>query len=133
MAEEQRDTGGSQTSGPALDQKEKDSRLWGTLCHLSALAGYGIFGIGWVLGPLVVWLLKREEFPFVEDQGKEAVNFQITMFIIGLVIYPSTYMIHSYYLVYAFGVFNLVMIIMASMKANTGEKYRYPFALRLIQ
>jgi len=133
MAEQQQDTGGPQPTGPVPDQKEKDSRLWGTLCHLSALAGCVIPFAGCVVGPLVVWLLKREEFPFVDDQGKEAVNFQITMLIAGVVAFMSVFVLIGFVLLPAVGLFDLVMIVIASMKANEGERYRYPVSLRLIK
>ncbi len=107
MAEEQQDAGGTQTPGPPLDQKEKDSRLWGTLCHLSALAGFVIPFAGCVIGPLVVWLLKREEFPFVEDQGKEAVNFQITMIIAAAVAFMSVFVLVGFVLLPLVALFDL--------------------------
>ena len=109
----------------------KDEKMWGMLCHLSALAGF-VIPFGNIIAPLVIWILKKEEFPFVDDQGKEALNFQISLTIyfiagaillivgIGFVILPIV------------AVFGLIMIIIASIKANEGEKYRYPITIRLI-
>src|SRR5687767_11747875 len=69
--------------GPAYQSPpqtyEQQSRLWGMLCHLSALAGFVVPFFGCIIGPLVVWLIKKDEFPFVNDQGKESLNFQISM------------------------------------------------------
>src|ERR1700744_3603228 len=62
-----------------------ESRTWGMLCHLSALAML-IFSWGAIVGPLVVWLIKRNESSFVDDNGKESLNFQITIFIITVVL-----------------------------------------------
>ena len=109
----------------------KDEKMWGMLCHLSALAGF-VIPFGNIIAPLVIWILKKEEFPFVDDQGKEALNFQISLTIyfiagaillivgIGFVILPIV------------AVFGLIMIIIASIKANDGVKYRYPLTIRLI-
>ena len=106
----------------------KDEKMWGMLCHLSALAGF-VIPFGNIIAPLVIWILKKEEFPLVDDQGKEALNFQISLTIyfiagaillivgIGFVILPIV------------AVFGLIMIIIASIKANDGEKYRYPITV----
>jgi uncharacterized Tic20 family protein len=111
---------------------DKDARLWGMLCHLSALSVF-LTGVGLWLGPLICWLVKRNDSPFIDDQGKESVNFQISMFIYSLV---------AGVLVFCFGigvfialglfVVNIVFVIIASMKANDGIRYRYPLTIRLI-
>ena len=62
-----------------------EERNWAVIAHLSALAGLVIWGLGIVLGPLIVWLLKKDQMPFVDEQGKEALNFQITVFLAGVV------------------------------------------------
>jgi len=117
--------------GSEVVVSSKDEKMWGMLCHLSALAGF-VIPFGNIIGPLVVWMLKKDEFPHVDDQGKEALNFQISMTIyfivgaililvaIGIVILPIL------------GIFWLIMIVIASIKANDGEKYRYPFTIRLV-
>src|SRR5438552_695336 len=60
-------------------EASKEARNWATLCHLSGLGIYLIPGIGHILGPLLIWLMKKNEYPFVDEHGKEALNFQITM------------------------------------------------------
>ena len=96
------------------------------LCHLLALVS--------LIGPLIIWLLKREDHPLIDDQGKESLNFQITM---TLAAFVSTVLICAggigLVLLPIVGVVNLVFIIIASIKAYAGEAYRYPFALRLIK
>lgn len=118
-----------QATGEFVD---KDARQWGMLCHLSALSVF-VTGVGLWLGPLICWLVKRNDSPFIDDQGKESVNFQISMFIYSLV---------AGVLVFCFGigifialglfVVNIVFVIIASMKANDGIRYRYPLTIRLI-
>lgn len=111
--------------------------------HLSALAGAlltGAFG-GWgfFIGPLVIWLVKKDTMPFVNDQGKEALNFNITVSAIILVLWILTVVtlfigaVLTIPLMFVVGVAALVLIVMAGIKANEGVAYRYPFAIRLIK
>lgn len=118
--------------GAPLTASDKDARLWGMLCHLSALAG-AFIPLGSIIGPLVIWLIKKDEIPFVNDQGKESLNFQITM-LIGFVVSAVLVLVFiGFFLLIALGITDLIFIIIASVKANNGEAYRYPFALRLIK
>ncbi len=117
---------------PAGDREmNKDARTWGMLAHLSGFAGY-IIPMGSIVGPLVVWLVKKNEYPFVDDQGKEALNFQITMLIGLLVCIPLIFVCIGIPLMIALGVLDIVFCILGAIKANEGVRYRYPFALRLI-
>jgi hypothetical protein len=123
---------------------QRDERMWGMLCHLSAFAGFIVVGVGIVLGPLVVWLIKRDQYSFVNDQGKEALNFQITIFICSAVLSVMTKIFFILIVTIPLSiitglalvvvmVFDVIQVIMASTEANKGNAYRYPFALRLIQ
>jgi uncharacterized Tic20 family protein len=118
------------TLGPI--ETNKDARLWGMLCHLGALAGY-IIPMGNIIGPLVFWLIKKNDYPFVDEQGKEALNFQITATIAILICIPLFFVIIGIPLLFAVGIADLVLVIIATIKANNGEHYRYPFAIRLIK
>jgi uncharacterized Tic20 family protein len=112
--------------------KSKDELTWGMLCHLVALSGF-IIPFGNVIGPLVIWLIKREEFPFVDDQGKEALNFQISMTIYFIVSALLVVVVIGILLLVALAIFEVIMIIVATIKANSGEKYRYPLTIRFIK
>lgn len=125
------------------DAPSAEERQWAMFAHLSALAGAvltGAFG-GWgfFIGPLVIWLVKKDTMPFVNDQGKEALNFNITVSIIFVVLWILTVMtlfigaILTFPLMLVIGVAALVLIVIASMKANEGVAYRYPFTLRLVK
>lgn len=111
---------------------DKDARTFGMLCHLLAFAGL-VVPFGNIIGPLVMWLLKREEYPFVDEQGKEALNFQISAFLYAIVCGLLTLILIGIPLLIALGIFWLVVVIIASVKANAGESYRYPLNLRLIK
>ena len=117
---------------PPLEDVPKEHRTWGMLCHLLALAGI-VVPFGNVIGPLVIWLIKKDEIPFVNEQGKEALNFQITLAIGMLICIPLVFVIIGLPLLMALGIFSLVMTIIASIKANDGVHYRYPFRLQLIK
>ncbi len=111
----------------------KEERTWGMIAHLSAVLGYMVIPFGNILGPLVVWLLKKDTSEFVSDQGKEALNAQISYTIylavsgflclvgIGFVLFPIVY------------VAGLIFLIVATVQSNEGVRYRYPYILRFIK
>lgn len=116
---------GHQQHGPQV-LSDSDQRLWATLTHLSAL----IFPL---LGPLVAWLVLRERGAFVEDQTKEALNFNITMTLTGVVItIVSVITLGIGAILYLYYVAALIFIILAAVAANRGERYRYPLTIRLV-
>ena len=121
-----------------------EERQWAMFAHLSALLG-GLLTSGWAgnlgffIGPLVIWLVKKDTMPFVNDQAKEALNFAITVSIAFLALLILTLMtlgvgaLLTVPLMLISGVAALVFIIIAAIKANEGVAYRYPFSLRLIK
>jgi uncharacterized Tic20 family protein len=120
-----------QAAQPAV--ASKDANTWGMLCHLIAFAGFILPVIGNIVGPLVIWLIKKDEFEFVDDQGKESLNFQISMTIYFIISGILTIIIIGALLLIALSIFDIVMIIIATIKANGGEKYRYPLTIRFIK
>ncbi len=110
----------------------KDERMWGMLCHLTAFSGY-LIPFGSVLGPLIVWMIKKDEMPFVDDQGKESLNFQLTMLIAVIVSIILMFVIIGFLLLGVLVIFQIIVIIMAGIKANDGVKYRYPYTIRFIK
>jgi uncharacterized Tic20 family protein len=117
-----------------------EERQWAMFTHLSALLG-GFLTAGWgcFAGPLIIWLLKKDTMPFVDDQGKEALNFNITVAIVSVALFMLTLVTFGIGLIIALpvgivvGISWLVFTIIATVKANEGERYRYPFTLRLIK
>jgi hypothetical protein len=109
----------------------KDERMWGMLCHLGALAAF-VFPLGNVVVPLVIWMIKKEDMPFVDDQGKESLNFQFTVVIAIAGCFVLSFVGIGTLLMPVVGVGALVLVIIASTKANDGERYRYPWAIRLL-
>jgi len=121
----------SQAPPPPLPNK--DEKLWAMLCHLGALALFLGVPFGNILAPLVIWLVKKDELPLVDDQGREALNFQISITIYLIVAAISIIALIGIVLVPAVMLFDLVMVIIAALKANDGIAYRYPLCIRLIQ
>ena len=111
---------------------DKDERLWAMLCHLTAFAGY-FFPFGNIIGPLVVWLIKKDEFPLVESQGKESLNFQISMTIYFAVSFILIYVVIGIPIIIGLFIADVVLVIMAAIKANDGQAYRYPLTIRFIK
>ncbi len=133
MAEEVKEQQPESTPKPSTEEvPSKDATTWGMLCHLIALAGF-IIPFGNVIGPLVIWLIKKDEFPFVEDQGKESLNFQISMTIYFIVSIILMVIVIGVLLLIALAIFEVIMIIIATVKANSGEKYRYPLSIKFIK
>ena len=121
----------STRAGPSL-RDLNDEKTWAMFCHLGALAG-GVVPLGNILGPLVVWLAKRDEFPLVDDQGKEALNFQISLLIYMLPCLPLALIGIGILLIVGLAIFGLVQTIMAAMKAYEGVPYRYPISIRFLK
>ncbi len=115
-------------TGPVGLETNKDARMWGMFCHLAGLCFLLpiIPGVGAVIGPLVVWVLKKDQSPFVDEQGKEAVNFQITMFIYGIVAALLMLACIGIVLLPAVVIADIVLTIIAAVRVNDGIHYRYP-------
>jgi hypothetical protein len=108
-------------------------RNWAVAAHLSGLLGLAVWAVGIVLGPLIVWLIKKDEMPFLNDQGREALNFQITIFLAGVVCSALIFLLIGVPLLFALAIFDLVFMIIGAVKASDGVAYRYPVNLRLVK
>jgi len=143
--------GGEQTEQPASTEQpeavpeapeskeiNKDARMWAMICHLAGLAGIVIPFVGSIVGPLIVWQIKKDDFPFVDEQGKEAVNFQISMLlysVIGSAVCLVTCVGAPLIPIvcFAVGIVDLIFLLIAAVKANNGHHYRYPLTIRFIK
>jgi len=116
--------------GDSLGAPSKDEKTWAMIAHLASLLGYSVIPLGNIIDPLVVWQMKKEEMPFVDDQGKEALNFQISITIYLLVAVVTVIGIVVAPLIIIAG---LVLTIIAGLKASNGEHYRYPLTIRFLK
>lgn len=115
-------TSGLPYTGP---EPTKDDKTMAMLAHLLGILGF--------LGPLIIWLIKKDTSPFVNDQGKEALNFHLTL-LIGIVIGLATvWFCIGGIILLAVWVVGIIFSIMGAMQANAGVAYRYPFAIRFIK
>lgn len=125
---------------PVSGLPSAEEKQWALFAHLSALTGLFTGGLGAILGPLVIWLIKKDTLPFVGDQAKEALNFNITVLIavvllsvVGTVLLVILVGFLLYLLAGLVGLAWLVLTIVATIKAGNGEAYRYPLTLRLVR
>lgn len=116
---------------PMAGGPSAEERQWAMFAHLSALVGV-IIPLGSIIGPLVIWLIKKDTMPFVNDQGKEALNFNITVGIAAVVSWILCFILIGFLLLAVLAIGWLVFVIIATIKANEGTTYRYPFTLRLV-
>ena len=107
-----------------------DERTWGTIAHVSPLIAMFV-GL-MVLGPLVVWLLKKNESSYVAHHAREALNFQITMLIASAIGFATLFCFIGFVLLPAIFVANVILSIIGAVKANEGLRWTYPFSIRLV-
>lgn len=111
---------------PAGVKSTPDEKTMAMLAHLLAL-------VSGFVGPLIIWLVKKDESDYVDDQGKEALNFQISIFIYMSVAGLSMFVLIGILLLPAVCIFDLVNVIRGAMAANKGKRFRYPLCIRLIK
>ncbi|MBU3058865.1 DUF4870 domain-containing protein [Pseudomonas indica] len=110
----------------------QQARQWAMFCHFAAFLGL-VFPFGNLLGPLIVWQIKKDFDPFVDAQGKEALNFQITVAIAVVACFLLMLVVIGFPLLALVSIGALVLTIIGGIKANEGQAYRYPFCLRLVK
>ena len=108
-----------------------DEKNWAVFCHLAALAGF-IIPFGNIFGPLVVWVIKKEEMPFVDHQGKEALNFQITFSIAMVISLILMIVVIGIFTSIVLGIAWIVIVVKAGLAVSEGKVYHYPFTVRFI-
>ena len=126
------------------DMATSDERGWAMAAHLCGLLWilggggliflpFGGLALFTILGPLIILLAKGSASPFVAVQAKESLNFQITVWLLGLLFVLLAFVLVGFVLLWILGVVNLVLVIIAAIRVSDGTTYRYPFALRLVK
>lgn len=108
-------------------------KQWGMFTHLAALSGLIGIPFGSVLGPLIIYLIKKDEYEFVKDQGKEVLNFQITWSLIFIISAIMIFVGIGIFMLIGFGIAWIVLVIVGTVAANNGQYYRYPFTIKFLQ
>ena len=117
---------------PHSETPTSEERQMALLAHLSGFAGL-VIPFGNIVGPLVMWQVKKDTSPFVADQALEALNFQITFSIVMLLSLLLIVVLVGILTSAALAVAWMVLVVVAAIKANEGTRYRYPFTLRLVK
>lgn len=124
---------GKVNESPGSKEVNKDARMWAMICHLSGLAGIILPASGNIVAPLIIWQIKKDNNPFIDEQGKEAVNFQISMSIYLIASIILSFICIGVPLIIATIIVFFVFTLIAAVKANNGLHYRYPLTLRFIK
>lgn len=117
------------------EEASPEEKNWAMLSHLASFAALIplIPLIGMVLGPLFVWLFKKEEMPLVAQNGIEALNFNISMFIAYCVAFILCFILIGIPILVGLVIFHFVVTIIAAIKASEGGVYKYPFSIKLVK
>jgi hypothetical protein len=111
---------------PGLVSAESDdAKTMALLCHLLAIFGF--------LAPLIIWLVKKDQSPFVNQEGKESLNFQLTLLIAYVVGGVTACLIIGFFILAAASIADIVFCILAATTVNKGQPYRYPVCIRFIK
>jgi uncharacterized Tic20 family protein len=121
-----------ETTPPPVSVTASNTRTWIVLCHASALLGLFFHFLGHIFGPLIVWLLKRGESAEIDTHGKESLNFQLSMLIYDAVAVLLCFVLIGIPILIGLWILNIVLVIIASMKASEGQLYRYPLTIRFL-
>jgi uncharacterized Tic20 family protein len=126
---------GTVNESPGSKEVNKDARMWAMLCHLAGLCALIpiVPVIGGVIGTLIIWQIKKDNNPYIDEQGKEAVNFQISMSIYFIASVILCFICVGAFLVLATIIVFFVFMLIAAVKANNGYHYRYPLTMRFIK
>jgi hypothetical protein len=103
------------------------------LVHATALVGFFVPLAGHIVGPLIIWLSKREDSPEIDAHGKESLNFQISMLIYNAVSAILCLVLIGFVFLGVLHILNIIFVIIATIRASEGKLWRYPLTIRLIK
>ena len=115
-----------------LSKLSESERNWAMLCHISAFAGF-FFPFGGIIGPLICWLSRKDESLWIDMNGKASMNFQLSVLLYIVLAVPLCFIIVGIPIVMFLGLLKIVCIVIASIKASKGEKFKYPLSIPFIQ
>ena len=118
--------------GTAPTMTPAEERNWAVATHLSSFSGYLGIPFGHILGPLIIWLMKKDSSTFLDVAGKETVNYNISIIIWALLCIPLCFVLIGFFLLGALALFDVIITIMAAVAASNGQQYRYPLTIRFI-
>jgi uncharacterized protein len=123
---------GPGSHGAAADAPPESARTWAMLCHVAGFGGYLLPLAGSIVLPMILWLIKRDDHPFIDDQGREALNFQLTLIVFYIVAGILVLLLVGFLFLLLIPLYQIVMIIVAAVKSHGGERFRYPLTIRFL-
>ncbi len=129
---EQGEVSQTQSNAEGTGKPSKDACTWAMLCHILGMGWLVVPAIGGIIGPLIAWQIKKDLDPFVNQNGKEALNFQISFLIYAIVAGLLCLTCIGFLLLPVVAIADIVFAIIAAIKAANGETYRYPLTIRFI-
>ena len=121
----------TEETAPAYN--EKDNHNFAMFTHLAGLLAFIAIPFANIIGPLILWLIKKDELPLVDHAGKEAINFQISMTIYAFIAGLLCIILIGFIILPILAVVDVVMIVKAAIRASKGEEFTYPISIRFIK
>jgi hypothetical protein len=118
-------------SGP-VQMSPSEERNWAVAIHLSSFSGYLGIPFGHILGPLILWLIKKDGSHFLDEVGKETVNYNISIILWFIVCIPFMFILIGFFMFGALALMDIIVTIVAAVAASNGQQYRYPLTIRFI-
>jgi uncharacterized Tic20 family protein len=115
-----------------IDPDEQQARQWAMFLHLSQLAGYIIPLVG-LIAPIVIWQMKKDEYPILDEHGKAVVNWIISELIYGAICFVLVFIVIGFPMLMVLGILAVVFPIIGGIKANNGELWHYPMAINILK
>ena len=113
---------------PPVKSTDSEANMWGMILHLSMLLSSMLIG---VIAPIVIWQMKKDQYPIMDQHGRNAANFLISMFLYSIVCGLLVLVAVGLFLLPVLGIVSIVFPIIAGIKAQNGEVWTYPFMLRI--
>ncbi|MEI6706156.1 MAG: DUF4870 domain-containing protein [Methylococcales bacterium] len=115
------------------NQDDQEARQWAMFLHLSQLAGFTVLPLLGLIAPIIIWQIKKEQYPSIDEHGKAVVNWIISELIYGAIGFMLLFVLIGFPILGILGILGLVFPIIGGIKANNGELWHYPMTINIIK
>ncbi|MFI3218542.1 MAG: DUF4870 domain-containing protein [Methylococcales bacterium] len=115
------------------NQDDQEARQWAMFLHLSQLAGFTVLPLLGLIVPIIIWQIKKEQYPSIDEHGKAVVNWIISELIYGAIGFMLLFVLIGFPILGILGILGLVFPIIGGIKANNGELWHYPMTINIIK